>query len=395
MALADTGNAIGRVTALLRERLNGVTGILTTVGRPEPAENGNDANDGAPRLNLFLYEAQFDPSLRNHPLDPGQAPPLWLVLRYLLTAFDAEGESDTSAALDHMGSALTALQGLNFLRPVHAALRDNPEPLKLTFDEAPLDMLSKLMQGPESRYRFSMAFQVRPVMVATAESPAYALPVGMDSSQAPPLLLDAGGVRIPVLPSLGSVIHAVEPASVEPGGVLTVRGADLHLSGLAVRLGDAVLPTVVQRSDLLQARVDELLLPPGPLRAGSQPVSVVRTLPSGRLRSSNVLGAGLRPVVTGAAVSGLAPVPGGRAAGTVRLQGTLLGSADDDVYVAFYREGTVAAVFDAPLTHTADQRELTVVISADRAVPAADDYRVILRVNGEQARNSPVVDLAP
>ncbi len=393
MALADTGQAIGRVTSLLRDRLEAATGILTTVGRPEPPEGGN-GGAGAPRLNLFLYEAQFDPSLRNHPLDAGQQPPLWLVLRYLLTAFDAQGDSDTMEALDQMGSGLAALQEMNFLRPVNAALRDNPEPLKLTFDEAPVDSLSKLMQGPDSRYRFSMAFQVRPVMVATEETPSYALPVGVDHSGPVPVIIGEDGIRIPVLPSLGPVITAVEPRAVEPGDVLIVRGNDLHLSGLSVRLGHADLPVIMQRPDVLQARVDTALLPPGPLRAGGHPVSVVQALPTGRLRSSNVLGAGLRPVVTVANVGNLHATPDATAAAEIELQGTLLGRADDDVFVAFYRDGVVVAAFDAPLTHAADQTTLTLAIPDERGLPPGD-YRVILRVNGEQARNSPSVGLTP
>lgn len=394
MPLAQTGRAIGRVTALLRDQLELGTGTLTTVGRPEPGENVGGGGAGAARLNLFLYEAQFDPSLRNHPLDVGQAPPLWLVLRYLVTPFDAGGESDTMDALDQLGGALAALQEMNFMRPVQAALRDNPEPIKLTFDEAPLDTVSKLMQGPDSRYRFSMAFQVRPVMVATEELPSYALPVGVDHSVAPPVIVGEGAIRIPLLPSMGPVVHAVEPAAVEPGGTLTLRGTDLHLTGLSVRLGAALLPVVMQRPDLLRAEVDAALLPPGPLRAGSHPVAVVQALPTGRLRSSNVLGGALLPVVTGATVSGLHTTPTGTAAAAVQLQGTLLGSADDDVFVALYRDGVVAASYDAPLVHAPDQQQLTLQIPDERGVPPGE-YRVILRVNGEQARASPPVGLTP
>ncbi|HYY41735.1 MAG TPA: hypothetical protein VE775_03320, partial [Pyrinomonadaceae bacterium] len=69
MALADTGKAIGSVTRALQERLNALTGLNISVGRPEAPSGTN------PRLNLFLYEANFDPHLRNTPLDAGQSPP--------------------------------------------------------------------------------------------------------------------------------------------------------------------------------------------------------------------------------------------------------------------------------------------------------------------------------
>src|SRR4051812_42278324 len=113
MALVHTGAAIGRVTALLRELLETATTIQASVGRPEP---GTGVAPG-PRLNLFLYEAQHDASLRNHPLDEGGAQPLWLVLKYLVTPFDAQGESDSVDALDNLGLALRALQALNYVDP--------------------------------------------------------------------------------------------------------------------------------------------------------------------------------------------------------------------------------------------------------------------------------------
>jgi hypothetical protein len=51
---------------------------------------------------------------------------------------------------------------------VRAALQDNPEPLKLSFDETTAELISKIMAGTDERYRLSMAFQVRPVMIVPA-----------------------------------------------------------------------------------------------------------------------------------------------------------------------------------------------------------------------------------
>src|SRR5678815_3222743 len=86
MALADSGRAIGAVTRLLREHLVR-RGFAVSIGKPEDAA---DTNTTA-KLNLFLYETTFDASLRNVSLQYSQ-PPLWLALKYLLTAFD-DGES--------------------------------------------------------------------------------------------------------------------------------------------------------------------------------------------------------------------------------------------------------------------------------------------------------------
>jgi len=212
MALADTGKAIGKVTELLRQHLEhktGKIGIDVTVGRPEPSTNSNSS--AKPRLNLFLYEALFDPTMKNIALDEGQSPPLWLVLKYLITAFDDDGKSDTGPAHENLGEGLRALQELSFLplssivlpADIAAALGDNPEVLKITFDEAPSELLSKLMQGTDEKYRFSMSFQVRPVMIAAGVAPAYSLLVGVDYTESPPEEIGEAGIQIPVVPSLG------------------------------------------------------------------------------------------------------------------------------------------------------------------------------------------------
>ncbi|MCD4806469.1 MAG: DUF4255 domain-containing protein, partial [Methanococcoides sp.] len=62
MALADTGEAIGAISELLQDQLGIKTGtsVGITVGRPE-LQTGNTGSI----LNLFLYEIQFDGSLKN------------------------------------------------------------------------------------------------------------------------------------------------------------------------------------------------------------------------------------------------------------------------------------------------------------------------------------------
>src|SRR5215213_9456183 len=147
MALADTGKAISAVTDAVRDRLDKRSGIAVTVGRPEQ-------DQGVKRLNLFLYEIVFDASMKNISLDEGQPPPLWLVLKYLLTAYDTTGESNSIEAHEFLGTGVRALQSLNFLATdtllntdYIKALDTNPEELKITFDETPSDLVSKIMQG--------------------------------------------------------------------------------------------------------------------------------------------------------------------------------------------------------------------------------------------------------
>ena len=173
MALADSKQAIGAVGELLKNRLTLATNANTVdIGRPEEVSANN-----CPKLNIFLYQIDFDGQLRNYPLDEGQRAPLWIVLRYLLTAFDESKESDTSEAHQLLGEGMLALNEMNFIEPSVLALADNPEPLKLTFDGENPELLSKIMQGSDEKYRLSAAFQVRPVMIAPAEPPRYALPV--------------------------------------------------------------------------------------------------------------------------------------------------------------------------------------------------------------------------
>src|SRR5258708_232311 len=182
MALANTSRAIGAISRTLRERLTAALGTavdLVTVGRPEPASSLPNHS----RLNLFLYEVHIDEFLRNESLDEGQPPPLWLALHYLLTAFDAGGESDTELSHEILGAGMRALQAINFLQPTAGAtapLQDNPNELKVTFDHETADLLSKLMQGPDMKYRCSAAFQVRPVLIAPADPPSYSQLVGID-----------------------------------------------------------------------------------------------------------------------------------------------------------------------------------------------------------------------
>jgi hypothetical protein len=77
-------------------------------------------------------------------------------------------------------------------------------------------------------------------------------------------------------------------------------------------------------------------------------------------------------------------------AGTLQLQGLLLGDDTDDVIVLFYREsdGVTVHRFDT-VTTVADQQALSVA-GAAAAVPPGS-YRAILWVNNQQAKASPGV----
>ncbi|MDE3737767.1 Pvc16 family protein [Pseudomonas resinovorans] len=386
MALADSGKAIGAVTRLLQDHLIR-RGFDVSIGKPEDAANVN-SNE---KLNLFLYETAFDPQLRNLSLRDGEPPPLWLVLKFLLTAFDIGESSDTAAAHDLLGQGMAALHELGFLpldslvaTDVRLALENNPEPLKLSFDESGADLLAKTMQGAEERYRLSVAFQVRPVMIVPASLPRGALLVGVDYSTSPETLIGREGVQVAVMPSMGARLDRVEPARFEAGATLTLYGEDLNPSNLEVLLGNIPL-TVLERQP--QRLVVSAEGSPGTpiasgtsLSAGEMPLVVRRRLSPTRTRSSNLLAARLLPTLDSAAL----------VAGDLHLQGTLLGTDSDDLMVLFYREsdGVTVHLFDEVST-AVDQQSL-VIAGAAAAVPAGS-YRVILRVNNQQAKASPRV----
>ncbi len=401
MPLADTAKAIGVVTELLKDRLTNRSGLPVTAEHIEAAATTNGK-----KLNLFLYEALFDPNLKNVSLDQGQPPPLWLVLKYLLTAFDDSGESDTSQAHGYLGEGVRALQELSFLPLANLpgsaidALTDNPEPLKITFDETPSDLLSRVMQGSNERYRLSLGFQVRPVMIVTREIPTHSLLVGVDYTKDPNEEIGEDGIQIPVVPSMGPRLTEVTPSKIETDpnpqlqSVLTLSGSDLNLSGLAVKLGPEELAITAQQPNNLRCRVDGDIAEGRTVSAGSHPLSVVQTLPTGRRRSSNLLIASLLPKLIEAKFTA-SSTSGER--GTITLEGVLLGREEDDILVAFYQNGEVVRTFDeikaVPPAQATDpeQTRLELTLKTDDIQPGK--YRVILRVNGQQAKASPEVDI--
>ncbi len=365
-------------------------GYAVSVGKPELAAQTNTAA----KLNLFLYETVFDASLRNVGIDDESPTPLWLVLRYLLTAFDEEEQSDSPEAHELLGQGLSALHELNFLRldslvtdPVRRALEYNPEPLKITFDEGTPDLISKLMQGTEETYRLSAALQVRPVLLLPADLPPYSLLVGVDYSTDPPTEIGSDGIGIDVLPTLGATLDRVEPPVFEPGDTIRLHGTDLNLGGLQAVLGDEPLRVTGQWSDHMMVEVESAAPGPGGAgriasglgpSAGELPIKLLEARQSGRFRSSNLIAGRLRPVVIDANLNG----------GALEIDGVLLGSDADDVLVALFAEGRVIRTFDQ-ITTQADQTRI--IVAGVTAALDPGSYLVIARVNGQQARRSPPV----
>lgn len=398
MGLADTSRAIGAVSLALKERIDSISGISVSVGRPSQPASSN------PHLNLFLYEISFDPYLKNTPLNEGERPPLWVVLKYLLTAFEAAEDSDSEKAHEHLGAALRAVNTNDLLKldglsaPTIEALEPNPSALHVSFDESPPDLVAKLMQGPDDKVRLSACFQVRPVMIAPSEPGDYSLLVGIDYSIPVPAPTEPY-VGLDVIPSMGASLAEISPSGFEVGEEVTLRGSDMHLSNLSVLLGPVELPIVMQQPDELRFRVDPAIIAASGISAGSYSVKVVQALPgTGKKRKSNALIGNLVPTLNAAAVVGAVTISAGpprTAFETIDLTGVLVGEDSDDTIVALYRDGAVVKMFDEftlPPGPPPAQTVRRLTMTAGDAV-AAGDYKMILIVNGQQAPMSPSVHL--
>lgn len=402
MALVHTSKAIGAVSKALKERIDTISGATVTIGRPDKA------GGPFPLLNLFLYEVQYDPHLKNTPLNEGEKPPIWMVLKYLLTAFEGADNSDSPVAHELLGNALRILHQDDLLKlsglpgAVVEALDSNPSDLYITMDESPADLLAKLMQGTDEKLRLSVCFQVRPVMIAPADPPNYSLLVGVDYTK-PPVTLTPSPVGLDVIPSMGAFIESIAPSGFEVDEEVTILGTDLNLSNLAVKLGPVELPITMQRPDEIRFKIDSTIIAASGISAGSYPVTLVQTLKgTGKKRSSNAVIANLVPTLDSATiVGGVSVAPGAppkRVFATIDLGGLLLGKETDDAVLAFYRDGAVFKLFDVfdtvPPPDPQTTRRLEMKEDADNHDAIVEgDYLMILKVNGQQAPQSPVVHL--
>ncbi len=381
MSLAASSEAIGAVSDLLKVQLAARTGVsAVAVGRPEDASKA--ALSGA-SFNLFLYRVAIDGSLRNRPLDVGQAPPVWLVLHYLLTAFDG-ADSDTINAHKLLSRGMLALNAMSVLRPdpANAILASNPDPLRLSFDEADVETLSKIMQGSDEKYRLSAAFQIRPVMLASTDAPpAYALPVKTIGLPLPPPQMYQGAS---VLPGMGAQLSALEPERFSAGQTIIVRGTDLAGYDQII-IGATSYPATV----LPDASLSATIALADPIAAASYPLCVARTLPDGHTLRSNALSAHLVPLLTSVGLGGPLTNVMGALSGSFIVHGSQLGGPDGSIYAALYLHGKAQLLLEPQAGGSATT--LTFVVSDRQALAPDPGYRVILRVNGEQAQESPVL----
>jgi hypothetical protein len=232
------------------------------------------------------------------------------------------------------------------------------------------------MQGTDEKYRLSTAFQVRPIMIAPSEPPRYALPVKTVGPAA-----DEG---VAVIPSLGPKLERVRPEKFAQGETITLSGVDIGAEIEQVRFGSVTLPVTAAKTGEIKA----VLNPQPDLSAGSYPITAIRTLKGNQVISSNAVLGTLLPTVSDATHGPLTD-NAGLLSGDLTLTGTLLGGPDDSIFVAFYRNGEIVRMFEG--AGAVDQTTMTITVDVENALPAGE-YFIILRVNGAQAANAPMID---
>jgi len=414
MPLSATGNAIGAVTRLLQFQLqNSLQGnnIHVSIGRTEPPSNsfGNLIN---PRLNLFLYEIHFDEHMINVTLFENQPPPIWIVLRYLLTAFDDNGESDTIKAHEYLGMGIKSLQSLNFLSMKNSsdpALIDNPEDLKITFIESSYEFLSKIMQGSDEKYRLSISFEVRPIMIAFSKPLTNSFLVGIDYTKDindKSKIIGKEGINLEVIPSIfaGPSITSIFPSKIEsnPGSTFTILGENFDSDTIPF-MNSIEIKIRSQKANEIECSFPSIdTTKDDSISAGSHPIWVIKNLKNGRKRSSNITTIDLLPTLDSAFI-----VDASKKTikdennkvisiyADIHLEGKLImQNKNDDVIMALYQEDKIVRIIE---TLVPDNPDVWPKISIefhmiDKDAVKPGKYNILLMVNGQQAQNRPIIE---
>jgi len=270
--------AIGAVTAVLRNLLdNGMVDasplqgpVSVTASAPDQIQL--DTANGAPQVNIFLYQVTQNAALRNNALpsrSPGgdrlTNPPLALDLHYLVTAY---GRSDFQAEI-LLGWAMHLLHerpmldraairraiqpgtlDVSMLPPeiqVLAAsdLADQFEAVRISPLSLQMEDLSKLWTAIKSEFRPSAAYQVSVLLIEATKPARAALPV-LSRGPVDPLTQRDRGVVVnaDLLPPVPTLFAATPPGrqpAARLGEAVAVTGARLLGSGATARLSHRLL----------------------------------------------------------------------------------------------------------------------------------------------------------
>lgn len=287
--------AVGGVTATLRSLL---TTALTTGGpsallgssspgitslSPDLIKTGPDEQ---PQLNIFMYYASINPSLRNLDLPSMDSnggrisnPPLPLNLHYLITAyganqFDPEILLGWAMQVFHetpvvpratIQAALTGL--LAHTSPENtliaaSTLPNQVEHIRITPEALSTEEIYRLWAAFQTSYRPTTSYKVSVVVIQDVQSFTSNLPVQQRTVMA--------------LPLQQPVIHSVSPSNIAALQILTITGSNF--------VGDSPTNTLVAfdsnagiAPDVVQSNLIRVTLP-ATLQAGTRVVRVLRTI---------------------------------------------------------------------------------------------------------------------
>lgn len=226
--MAEQARALAAVTSLLANTLS-KSGVIVTPGRP------NRLTEGA---FLYLYGIHVDEHLRNIPLDEGQVPPLWVVLKYFLFVSDP-GTQGSLDSLEKFGKILRAVHSNEHLQYSPAlplvgyegVLEPLYQEFKLTIEELSIDTISRILSSSESFYSCGVGLQLRPVPLLPDSLPRYSQLVGVDYTTSPakvrpPEEGDGRQLNISLAPS-PALLMGTEPLLIEAESEIILRGEQL------------------------------------------------------------------------------------------------------------------------------------------------------------------------
>ena len=314
--------AIAAVTTTLRAMLDTALalafgGVEVSTLPPDKARTG-----AADQINLFLYNTAIDAALRNAPprtSRPGESgePSLPLRLQYLVTAY-GQGDNDSfghrllgevmSVLHDHPLLSRDEIRDATFGPLPDSDLHTQVERVRITPLSLNLEEMSKLWTTFQTQYRISAAYEVSVVLIDSSRPAVAALPVLGRGTTDDAGVASVANVESP-FPTLSSV-ESPDPSALLPGETLTLRGANLAGTNVAVRIrhqimeADRVL-TPLPGATATQVRV---LVPdePANLPAGFYTVAVeVETEETAHpgvafTRTTNRLAFARAPVITSA-----------------------------------------------------------------------------------------------
>lgn len=223
----SASTAIGMVSESLRNLLVGEMTIT-----PPPAVTvlaPDESGGGSRRVNLFLYKAQENASLKNLDWQPKRGnssrlvpPPLSLNLFYLVTTYAPnDPQSGNSAAHELLGEAMRVFYENPIVSPAYLTegLADANHQIKIMLNTLDLEELSRVWNTFTQPFRLSVLYEVSVVQIDMLTESERAMATRVRTVGIP-------DVRAPFIPP---VVHTLTPLNGPAGTVVTFTGE--HLSG--------------------------------------------------------------------------------------------------------------------------------------------------------------------